>query len=94
MCTSHIPGFPQSITDRTEMLHWHKINMFLFGSGKKDYRDVTEQHVGDQCAQWSLGFSLGIHRFPKRDHCNLNVMCNFCLFVCILEHSLESLFIE
>ena len=71
MCTSHIYGFPQSITDRIEMLHWHKINMFSFGSGKKDYKYVTEQHVGDQCAQWSLGFSLGIHRFPERDHCNL-----------------------
>ena len=26
MCTSQISSFPQSITDRTEMLHWHKIN--------------------------------------------------------------------
>ena len=54
-----------------QMLQWHKINMFSFGSGKKDYRNVTEQHVGDQCAQWSLGFSSGIHRSPKRDNCNL-----------------------
>ena len=46
MRTSQISGFPQSLTDRIEMLHWHKINMFLFGSGNKDYRYVTEQHVG------------------------------------------------
>ena len=24
--------------------------------------DVIEQQVGDQCAQWLLGFSLGTHR--------------------------------
>ena len=33
MFTSHISSFPQSITDRIEMLHWHKFHMFSSGSG-------------------------------------------------------------
>ena len=26
--------------------------------------------MGDQCAQWLLGFSFGIHRNPLTSHCN------------------------
>ena len=49
MFRSHISSFPQSITDRNEMLHWQKFHMFSFGSGMLQSNKCTGMLQSNKC---------------------------------------------